>query len=91
VSGSSTIVAYWWGCYLIAGFVGEFAVLQHPETLDALRVYAGSYFTSEALRVIAAVLAALMVWKIDEGTETVARTALAPSAAPVVSPSEATP
>jgi hypothetical protein len=91
VSGSSAIVAYWWGCYLIAGFVGEFAVLQHPDTLAALRVFAGSYFTSEALRVVAAILAALMVWKIDEGTETAARTAATPSAAPLPSPSEATP
>jgi hypothetical protein len=91
VSGSSAIVAYWWGCYLIAGFVGEFAVLQHPDSLSALRVFAGSYFTSEALRVVAAILAALMVWKIDEGTETAARTAATPSAAPLPSPSEATP
>jgi hypothetical protein len=91
VSGSSAIVAYWWGSYLIAGFVGNFAVLQHPDTLAALRVFAGSYFTSEGFRVVAAILAALMVWKIDEGTETAARTATTPSAAPLPSPSEATP
>ena len=84
-------MAYWWGCYLIAGFVGEFAVLQHPDTLAALRVFASSYFTSEALRLVAAILAALMVWKIDEGTETTARTGATPSAAPLPSPSEATP
>ncbi len=91
VSGSSTIVAYWWGCYLIAGFVGEFAVLQRPDTLAALRVFAGSYFTSETFRVVAAILAALMVWRIDEGTESFARTRAMPSAAPVGSPSEAMP
>jgi hypothetical protein len=89
VSGSPTIVLYWWGCYLIAGFVGEFASLQHPDTLAALRVFAGSYFTSEAFRFVAAILAAWMVWKIDEGTETAARTAAMPSAAPAGSPSEA--
>jgi hypothetical protein len=91
VSGSSTIVGFWWGCYLLAGLVGNFAALQHPETLAALRVYAGSFLLTDVLRVAAAILAALMVWRIDEGTESFARTRAMPSATPAGSPSEATP
>lgn len=90
VSGGAGIVGFWWGCYLLAGFVGNFAALQRPGTLDALRVYAGSFLLTDALRVAAAILAALMVSTIDEGTEKVARRAVA-SEAPLVSPSEAMP
>jgi hypothetical protein len=42
VSGSARIVGFWWACYLLAGVVANFAALQRPGTLDALRVYAGS-------------------------------------------------
>jgi len=91
VSGSGRIVGFWWACYLLAGLVGNFAALQRPETLAALRVYAGSFLLTDTLRLAAAILAALMVWRIDEGTESLARTRTAPSAAPVGAPSEATP
>ena len=91
VSGSSTIVGFWWACYLLAGLVGNFAALQRPETLAALRVYAASFLLTDLLRIAAAILAALMVWRIDEGTDSLARTRAMPSAAPVGSPSEATP
>jgi|SRR2546421_7317235 len=91
VSGSGRIVGFWWGCYLLAGLVGNFAALQRPETLAALRVYAGSFLLTDTLRLAAAILAAFMVWTIDEGTESLARKAALPSAAPAGSPSEATP
>src|SRR5436190_12298738 len=88
VSGSSTIVAYWWGCYLIAGFVSEFAALQRPETLAALRVYAGSFLLADTLRIVAGILAARMVWTIDEGIDDLAQTRAMPSAMALGSPSE---
>jgi len=91
VSGSGRIVGFWWGCYLIAGFISEFAALQRPETLAALRVYAGSFLLADTLRIVAGILAARMVWRIDEGTEDLALTRAMPSAMPLGSPSEATP
>ena len=91
VSGSGGIVGFWWGCYLLAGVAGNFAALQRPETLAALRVYAGTFLVADTLRVAAAILAALMVWTIDEGTLSLAQTTTMPSAAPLGSPSEATP
>jgi len=90
VSGSGRIVGFWWGCYLIAGFVSEFAALQRPDTLAALRVYAGSFLLADTLRFVAAILAVRMVWTIDEGTEDLARTKATPNAVPLGSPSEAT-
>ena len=91
VSGSGRIVGFWWGCYLIAGFISEFAALQRPETLAALRVYAGSFLLADTLRIVAAILGALMVWRIDEGTDDLAQTRATPSAVALGSPSEATP
>jgi hypothetical protein len=91
VSGSGRIVAFWWGCYLAAGFIGEFAALQRPESPAALRTYAGSFLVSDTLRLAAAILAAFMVWTIDEGTLSLAQTRAMPSAAPLGAPSEATP
>jgi len=90
-SGSGRIVGFWWGCYLIAGFVSEFAALQRPETLAALRVYAGSFLLADTLRIVAAILAARMVWTIDEGIDDLAQARAMPSAMALGSPSEATP
>ncbi len=91
VSGSGRIVGFWWGCYLIAGFVSEFAALQRPETLAALRVYAGSFLLADTLRIVAAILGARMVWTIDEGIDDLAQTRAMPSAMALGSPSEVTP
>jgi hypothetical protein len=73
VSGSARIVGFWWACYLVAGLIGNFAALQRPATLDALRVYAGSFLLTDALRFAAAILAAFMVSTIDDGTASYAK------------------
>ena len=90
-SGGSGIVGAWWGCYLIAAVLGEFAQLQSSPTWAAFRVYSGSFLACDVFRVVSACLAALLVWTIDEGIASFAVTRAAPNATPLGSPSEATP
>jgi hypothetical protein len=90
-SGGNGIVGAWWGSYLIAAVLGEFAALQSSPTPDAFRIYAGSYLACDLFRVASAILAALLVWTIDEGIATFAQKKAVPSAASLGSPSEATP
>ena len=90
-SGGGGIVGAWWGCYLIAAVLGEFAQLQSSPTWAAFRIYAGSFLGSGVFRVAAAILAGLLVWTIDEGIASLAMNKAAPNAAPLRSPSEATP
>jgi hypothetical protein len=88
-SGGGGIVGAWWGCYLIAAALGEFAAFQTSPTTDAFRIYAGSFLASDVFRVAAAILAALLVWTIDEGIASFALNKAVPNAASIGSPSEA--
>jgi Domain of unknown function (DUF4328) len=90
-SGGGGIVGAWWGCYLIAAVVGEFAAFQSSPTPDAFRIYAASFLGSAVFRIAAALLAALMVWSIDEGVASLAQTRATPSPALLGSPAEAMP
>ena len=90
-TGGGGIVGAWWGCYLIAGVLGEFAQLQSSPTWAAFRTYTLSFLACDVFRVIAAILAALLVWTIDEGIASLAQNRALPNAAPIASASEATP
>jgi hypothetical protein len=87
---STGLVAYWWGCYLTAGFLGTVASLQRPANLNDLRIFAATFLGLDLIRAAAAVLAVLLVREIEQRIERTARARLTPAPVSPVPAGQAT-
>lgn len=71
-------VLWWWGSYLAAGTVANFASFLNPPDLNGLRVLFGSSLIAELLRAASAILAFRLVGEIERRSADLAAAKVSP-------------
>lgn len=68
----SPLLNFWWALWIVSGIVGSILLrlaLQEPESLEMFQVRSLALAASDAIEILAAVLAILVVWQIDARQE----------------------